>query len=120
MLLTNFTSDVDAIKTFVGQAAPTLISSVFVIIAASGLLLWLNWKLALPVLLVLPLIGVSFFVVIGRVRKLFGQVQGVVDVMNRVLTENIVGAALIRLVHTEAHETSRFTEIRSRTRARSA
>ena len=31
-LLTNFTSDIDAIKTFVGQAAPTLISSVFVII----------------------------------------------------------------------------------------
>jgi ATP-binding cassette subfamily B protein len=108
-LLTNFTSDVDAIKTFVGQSAPTLISSVFVIVAASGLLLWLNWKLALPVLLVLPLIGVSFFVIIGRVRKLFGEVQGVVDVMNRVLSENIVGAALIRLVHSEARETTRFT-----------
>ena len=116
-LLTNFTSDVDAIKTFVAQAAPALISSVFVIITASGLLLWLNWKLALPVLLVLPLIGVSFFVVMGRVRKLFGQVQGVVDVMNRVLTENIVGAALIRLVHTEARETARFTEAAENSRA---
>lgn len=116
-LLTNFTSDVDAIKTFVAQAAPALISSVFVIIAASGLLLWLNWKLAVPVLLVLPLIGVSFFVVIGRVRKLFGQVQGVVDVMNRVLTESIVGAALIRLVHTEARETVRFTEAAENSRA---
>jgi len=116
-LLTNFTSDVDAIKTFVAQAAPALISSVFVIIAASSLLLWLNWKLALPVLLVLPLIGVSFFVVMGRVRKLFGQIQGVVDVMNRVLTENINGAALIRLVHTEARETARFTEAAGNSRA---
>ena len=108
-LLTNFTSDVDAIKTFVAQAAPALISSAFVIVAASSLLLWLNWKLAVPVLLVLPLIGASFFVLMGRVRKLFGQIQGVVDVMNRVLTETIVGAALIRLVHTEARETARFT-----------
>jgi ATP-binding cassette subfamily B protein len=116
-LLTNFTSDVDAIKTFVAQAAPALISSVFVIIAASSLLLWLNWKLALPVLLVLPLIGVSFFVVMGRVRKLFGQIQGVVDVMNRVLTENIVGAALVRLVHTEGRETVRFTEAADNSRA---
>lgn len=116
-LLTNFTSDVDAIKTFVAQAAPALISSVFVIIAASSLLLWLNWKLALPVLLVLPLIGVSFFVVLGRVRKLFGQVQGIVDVMNRVLTENIVGAALVRLVHTEGRETVRFTEAAENSRA---
>jgi ATP-binding cassette subfamily B protein len=116
-LLTNFTSDVDAIKTFIAQAAPALISSVFVIIAASGLLLWLNWQLALPVLLVLPLIGVSFFVVMKRVRKLFGEIQGIIDVMNRVLTESIVGAALIRLVHSEAREAGRFTAAAENSRA---
>ena len=110
-LLTNFTSDVDAIKTFVAQAAPTLISSIFVIIGAGGLLLWLNWKLALPVLAVLPLIAISFFMVMGRVRKLFGEIQGIVDVMNRVLTESIVGAPLIRLVHTEAREMTRFNKV---------
>jgi len=109
-LLTNFTSDVDAIKTFIAQAAPSLISSVFIIVGASALLLWLNWQLALPVLAVLPLIALSFFMIMGRVRKLFGQIQGLVDVLNRVLTETIVGAPLIRLVNTEAHETSRFTE----------
>lgn len=116
-LLTNFTSDVDAIKTFVAQAAPTLISSVAVIIGASGLLLWLNWQLALPVLATLPLIAISFFVVMSRVRKLFGQIQGIIDVMNRVLTETIVGAPLIRLVHTEARETARFTEASENSRA---
>ena len=116
-LLTNFTSDVDAIKGFVAQAAPTLISSVFVIIAASALLLWLNWKLALPVLAVLPLIAASFFVIMGRVGKLFGQIQGLVDVMNRVLTETIVGAPLIRLVNTEARETARFTAAAESSRA---
>ena len=116
-LLTNFTSDVDAIKTFVAQAAPALISSVIVIIGASGLLLWLNWRLALPVLATLPLIAVSFFVIMGRVRKLFGQIQGLVDVMNRVLTETIVGAPLIRLVNTEARETARFTEAAGNSRA---
>ena len=116
-LLTNFTSDVDGIKTFIAQAAPSLISSIFVIIAASGLLLWLNWKLALPVLATLPLIAASFFIIMGRVRKLFGQIQGMVDVMNRVLTETIVGAPLIRLVHTEARETARFTEAAENSRA---
>ena len=116
-LLTNFTSDVDAIKGFVAQAAPTLISSVFIIIAASALLLWLNWKLALPVLAVLPLIAATFVVIMGRVGKLFGQIQGMVDVMNRVLTESIVGAPLIRLVNTEARETERFTGAAESSRA---
>ena len=118
-LLTNLTSDVDAIKTFVAQAVAALISSVFVIIAASAILLLLNWKLALAVLLVLPLIGVTFKVVLGRVRKLFGVVQGIIDMLNRVLTENIVGAALVRLVNTQAREFVRFTGVNDQARATS-
>jgi ATP-binding cassette subfamily B protein len=116
-LLTNLTSDVDAIKMFVAQAVAALISSVFIIIAASALLLWLNWKLALAVLVVLPLIGATFFVVLGRVRKLFGLVQGVIDQLNRVLNENIVGAALVRLMNTQAREFVRFTGVNEQARA---
>lgn len=116
-LLTNLTSDVDAIKNFVAQAMASLISSVFVIIAASALLLWLNWRLASAVLLVLPLIGVTFFMVMGRVRKLYGQVQGVIDTLNRVLNENIVGAALVRLLDAQAREFGRFIGVNEQARA---
>lgn len=116
-LLTNLTSDVDAIKSFVAQSAPVLVSSVFVIVAASGLLLWLNWKLALAVLAILPLIGVSFVVLMGRVRKLFGLVQAVIDRLNRVLHENIVGAALMRLTNTERTEFERFEQVNNEARA---
>jgi ATP-binding cassette subfamily B protein len=116
-LLTNFTSDVAAIKNFVAQAAPALISSAFVIVGASVMLLLMNWKLALAVLPVFPLMGLSFFMLMVRVRKLFGQVQAVVDVMNRVLNENIVGAALIRLVDTTARELDRFSDAADQARA---
>ena len=116
-LLTNLTSDVDAIKTFVSQSAPALISSLFVIVAASALLLWLNWKLALAVLAILPLIAGSFVVLMSRVRKLFGQIQAVTDRLNRVLQENIVGAALMRLVNTEASEFEKFKVVSNEARA---
>ena len=92
-LLTNFTSDIAAIKGFVAQAAPALISSVFQIIGASILLFSMNWKLTLAVLPVFALMALSFFMLMTRVRKLFGEIQGIVDRMNRVLNENIVGAA---------------------------
>jgi ATP-binding cassette subfamily B protein len=107
-LLTNFTSDIDAIKVFVAQSAPALVSSAFVIVGASAMLLSMNWKLALAVLPVFPLMALSFFMLMARVRKLFGEIQGIVDRMNRVLNENIVGAALIRLVNTTAREIERF------------
>ena len=116
-LLTNLTSDVDAIKTFVSQSAPALISSLFVIVTASGLLLWLNWRLALAVLAILPLIAGSFVVLMSRVRKLFGQIQAVTDRLNRVLQENIVGAALMRLVNTEAREFEKFRVVSDEARA---
>jgi ATP-binding cassette subfamily B protein len=110
-LLTNFTSDIDAIKGFIAQAAPSLVSSAFVLVAGIGILLWMKWQLALAVLPVFPLMGVAFFMLMARVRKLFGQIQGIVDLMNRVLNENIVGAALIRLVNTTARELDRFAEV---------
>ncbi len=116
-LLTNLTSDVDAIKMFISQAVASLISSAFLIVGTSALLLWLNWKLAIAVLAVLPLIAVTFSVVLGRVRKLFGEIQGMIDKLNKVLNESIVGAALVRLLNTQGREFARFVDLSGRTRA---
>ncbi|HEY6083154.1 MAG TPA: ABC transporter transmembrane domain-containing protein, partial [Chitinophagaceae bacterium] len=63
-LLTNLTSDVDAIKMFVSQAIVSITSSLFIIIGASILLITLNWKLALTVLTIIPVIGITFFMVL--------------------------------------------------------
>src|SRR5712671_3310059 len=49
-LLTNLTSDVDAIKMWVSQAIASIISSLFLILGAGVLLLSINWKLGLAVL----------------------------------------------------------------------
>ncbi len=107
-LLTNLTSDVDAIKTFVSQAIASIISSVFLIIGASALLLWLDWKLALAVLAILPFIAGTFYIVLGRVRKLFRNVQEAVDRLNKVINESILGAALVRLLNSHALEHGKF------------
>ena len=107
-LLTNLTSDVDAVKMFVSQAIASLISSVFLIIGASVLLLSINWRLGLAVLAILPVIGVTFFVVLGRVRKLFIKAQEAIDWLNKVINESILGSALIRLLNSQQHEYEKF------------
>jgi len=107
-LLTNLTSDIDAVKMFISQAVASLIASVFLIIGASILLLSINWTLGLAVLTVLPIIGVTFNVVLGRVRKLFIQAQQAIDRLNKVINESILGSALIRLVNSEQHEYAKF------------
>jgi ATP-binding cassette subfamily B protein len=115
-LLTNLTSDIDGVKLFVSQVVGSLIASVVLIIGASVLLLSINWKLGLSVMAVLPVIAVTFQMVLRRVRALFGQSQGAIDWLNKVINESILGAALVRLLHSERYEHDKF--LKANTEAR--
>ncbi|HEX4298520.1 MAG TPA: ABC transporter ATP-binding protein [Devosia sp.] len=107
-LLTNLTSDIDAIKNFVSQAIASIASSLFLIVGASVLLLLLDWQLALAVLAVVPVIAVTFYLVLSRVRKLFRKSQAAIDWLNKVINESILGSSLIRLVNSQASEYQKF------------
>ena len=107
-LLTNLTSDIDAVKMFVSQAVANITSSYFLIIGASILLLSINWKLALGVLAVLPIIGITFALVLRKVPVLFKKGQEAIDWLNKVINESILGAALIRLVNSQQLEYDKF------------
>ena len=107
-LLTHLTSDVDAVKGFVAQVIASLISSVFLILGASVLLIAIDWRLALAVLAVLPFVGVTFALVLRRVRTLFKRGQEAIDWLNKVINESILGAALIRLVNSQQVEFDKF------------
>ena len=70
-LLTNLTSDIDSVKMFVSQAVVIIVSSIFMIIGVSIMLLMINWKLALAVIVIIPIIGGTFSLVLMKVRALF-------------------------------------------------
>lgn len=107
-LLTNLTSDVDAIKLFVSLAVVTIVSSLFLIAGSSILLLTIDWRLALFVLLIIPGIGGTFYTILRKVRVLFKKAQEVIDWLNKVINESILGAALIRVLHSEKSEEDKF------------
>lgn len=107
-LLTNLTSDIDAIKMFVSQALSSLIASVFLIVGATIMLLLIDWKLALAVLAIMPLIGIAFFLISTRVTKLFKKAQEAIDWLNKVIHESIFGAALIRILNAEQIQSDKF------------
>ena len=108
-LLTNLTSDVDAIKNFVSQASVQIVVSVFTLIGASILLILINWKLALAVLTIIPIIAVTFFFAFSKMGPLFGKSQGVIDTLNTVISGSILGAALIRVLNSGSIEMKKFS-----------
>jgi ATP-binding cassette subfamily B protein len=109
-LLTNLTSDIDSVKMFVSMAFVTIISSVFVIAGTSVLLIQINWKLALAVISIVPIIGGAFFIVLKKVRVLFKKGREVIDSLNRIINECIMGSALIRVLNSQQPESIKFLE----------
>ena len=107
-LLTNLTSDIDAIKSFLSMGVATVISSVVVIIGAATLLLRIDWKLALAVLTVVPLVGVMFFVVFKKLGPLFKKTQELIDSFNTIISESIIGSAIVRVFHSGRLEHVKF------------
>ncbi len=109
-LLTNLTSDIDSIKMFVSQAFVVIISSIFVIIGTCVLLITINWKLALAVISIVPIIGGTFFIVLRKVRVLFKKAREIIDMLNKVINESIIGSALIRVLNSQQPESMKFLE----------
>jgi len=116
-LLTNLTSDVDAVKLFVSQAIVSIVSSIFLIAGSSILLLLINWKLALATLGIIPIIGGTFFIVLSKVRLLFKRSQEVIDWLNKVINESILGSGIIRVLNSQYLEYLKFLEANSDAKA---
>ena len=109
-LLTNLTSDMDSVKTFVSQAFVSIISSLFIIIGVAVLMIMINWKLALAVLGVVPIIGFAFFIVFKKAKIIFKKSREVIDALNKIINESILGAALIRVLNSQQPENQKFLE----------
>lgn len=113
-LLTNLTADVDSIKMFISQAVATIFSSIFIIIGASVQVLRIEWRLALFVIAIIPIIGVTFYIVLKKVRVLFKKSREIIDMLNKVINESILGSALVRVIHSQQLEQAKFVEANAR------
>ncbi len=109
-LLTNLTSDMNSVKTFVSQAFVAIISSLFIIVGVTVLMIMINWKLALAVLGIVPIIGTAFFIVFSKARVIFKKSRKVIDALNKVINESILGSALIRVLNSQQPENQKFLE----------
>src|SRR5450631_406041 len=107
-LLTNLTADVDSVKLFVSQAIVTIASSLIIIIGACIMLFSINWRLAFVVITIIPIIATAFYMVTKRVRPIFMKGREIIDRLNKVINESIIGSALIRVINSQQPEYEKF------------
>lgn len=115
-LLTNLTSDIDSIKLFVSMAVVTIFSSLFMILGTCVLLIMINYKLAIPIITIIPIIGGTFYLVLRKVKALFKRSREIIDWLNKVINESIMGSAIIRVLNAQQSEYHKFLDANTHAR----
>ena len=110
-LMTRVTSDVDVLNDLFTSGVVTIFGDVFTLVGIMGVMLWMNWRLALVAFSVLPLI---FFVTQWfrrNVRESYRTVRGLIARINAFLQENITGMMTVQLFRRERLNFARFDTI---------
>jgi len=110
-LVTRLTSDVEQIRTFAGSGVVQLANAIVMLVGTTALLLYLDWRLALVALSIVPIIAGLLVRFIGRIRPLFREVQQTLGQLNTVLQEDLLGVRVIRAFAREDYETARYKSV---------
>ena len=90
----------DAIKVFIREG--------LTVVFLFGYLLWMNWKLTLVVVAVLPIIGVMASAASKKFRRQSKKIQSAMGDLTHVASETIQGYRVVRSFGGENYETERF------------
>ena len=96
-LITRVTSDVDAINQFITGGLISMITSTFLIIVYMGVMLSINWKLALIAFTVLPVLFMVTNFFRQKMRDTFRENRLQQAIVNTKLNENITGMGTVQL-----------------------
>ena len=110
-LITRLTNDVDALNEFITQGIVSVLADLAVLAVIIGVMFFLDWRLALIVTLLLPLVvAVSFFFQ-KIMRQTYRQVRQRLSRINAYLNEHISGMLVLQLFNREGVAFERFDDL---------
>ena len=96
-LVTRVTNDIGNLNELFKSVLITVFKDLFMIVGILGLLLYLNWRLALLCFILLPVIFVLTFIFSFMAREAFRELRSTVSRINAFLQERISGMRVIQL-----------------------
>jgi ATP-binding cassette subfamily B multidrug efflux pump len=110
-LVTRVTTDVDALNEMFTSGVVSIFEDLFVLFGILGVMLCMNWKLALITFAVLPFIVVATKIFRDRVRDSYRRIRVAIARINSYLQEHISGMVVLQLFNRERKAYTRFSEI---------
>lgn len=107
-IMARLTGDIDAIQYTLTQGIVYFITDLATVLIVLGWLFWLEWRLALLTLCVLPLYVLNYKMLLGRIRKVSVELRERWEKMISQLTEKINAIAVVKAFARERYETDSF------------
>jgi ATP-binding cassette subfamily B protein len=110
-LVTRVTTDVDALNEMFTSGVVSIFEDIFVLAGIIGIMLCMNWKLALITFATLPFIVVATKVFRDKVRDSYRRIRIAIARINSYLQEHVSGVVVVQLFNRERKAYDRFSEI---------
>jgi len=110
-LMTRVTSDVETLNELFSSGVVTLFGDLFTLLAIMGMMLAIDWRLALVTFSVIPLVWLTAAVFRRRVREAFRDIRLRLARLNAYLQERLTGMRVVQLFGREAASAGRFAEL---------
>src|SRR5689334_13393205 len=110
-LVTRVTTDVDALNEMFTSGVVSIFEDLFVLAGMLGIMLCMNWKLALITFAVLPFIVVATKIFGDKVRDSYRRIRVAIARINSYLQEHVSGMMVLQLFNREKKAYTRFSEL---------
>lgn len=115
-LVTRTVNDIETIADVFSEGLINIMGDLLQILFILIFMFWMNWKLTLVSLSVLPLLMYAGYVFKESVRKSFEQVRTQVASLNTFVQEHIQGMQVVQVFNREDQEMQKFEKINARHR----
>ena len=107
-LITRMTNDVNAMTMMLNMGLRMLVRAPVMLITALGISISINPRLAVVLLVVIPLMILAIGILMKICTKLFEVMQTKIDGLNNTLQENLVAIRVVKAFVREDHERKKF------------
>ena len=113
-LVTRVVSDIETIAAFFSSGVFTIVSDVLQMFAVTALMFFINWKLALIALSVLPILIYATRIFQKAIKATFQEVRNQVANLNGFVQERVTGMKIVQLFNREKIEYKNFMDINNK------
>ena len=115
-LMTRLGNDIDSLSSMFTEGLIELLGAILMIAYAVGFMFFLDWKLALASLAVLPFMILTTSIFREKVRKNNTYIRGLLAELNSIMQESLAGIHIVRIFGKVRDQIGKFEEINRATK----